>query len=144
MTYIVEIVSIIAGVVYMFTGIFRYGLWQGISISGGFMPLLCGGLVTLFSVLMLISKIKKAEKAEKLDVKAFLPVGAMVAILLCNYLVGMLGGCIVVAFLWLKFIEKYSVGKSLLVSVIMFAVVYGIFRLWLNVPFPEGLLGELL
>ena len=144
MTYIVEIVSIIAGVVYMLTGILRYGLWKGISISGGFMPLLCGGLVALFSVLMLISKIKKGEKAEKLDAKAFLPVGAMVAILLCNYLVGLLGACIVVAFLWLKFIEKYSVGKSLLVSVIMFAAVYGIFRLWLNVPFPEGLLGELL
>ena len=64
MTYIVEIVSIIAGVVYMLTGILRYGLWKGISISGGFMPLLCGGLVALFSALMLISKIKKGEKAE--------------------------------------------------------------------------------
>ena len=144
MTYIVEIVSIIAGVVYMLTGILRYGLWKGISISGGFMPLLCGGLVALFSALMLISKIKKGEKAEKMDAEAFRPVGAMVAILLCNYLVGLLGACIVVAFLWLKFIEKYSVGKSLLVSVIMFAAVYGIFRLWLNVPFPEGLLGKLL
>ncbi|SFP70053.1 Tripartite tricarboxylate transporter TctB family protein [Oscillibacter sp. PC13] len=144
MTYIVEIVSIIAGIAYMLTGILRYGIWKGISIGGGFMPLLCGGLVTLFSVLMLISKIKKGEKAEKFDKKALIPVGAMIAILLCNYLVSLLGACIVVAFLWLKFIEKYSVRKSLLVSVIMFAAVYGIFRLWLNVPFPEGLLGELL
>ena len=108
------------------------------------MPLVCGGFLTLFCVLMLISKIKKGEKADSIDKKALLPVGAMIAILLCNYLVGLLGACIVVGFLWLKFVEKFSWAKSLLVSVVMFAAVYGIFRLWLNVPFPTGLLGELL
>ena len=141
MTYIVEVVGIIAGIVYMIMGITKYGVWEGISISGGFMPLVCGGFLTLFCVLMLISKIKKADSIDK---KALLPVGAMIAILLCNYLVGLLGACIVVGFLWLKFVEKFSWAKSLLVSVVMFAAVYGIFRLWLNVPFPTGLLGELL
>ena len=144
MTYIVEVVGIIAGIVYMIMGITKYGVWEGISISGGFMPLVCGGFLTLFCVLMLISKIKKGEKADAIDKKALIPVGAMIAILLCNYLVGLLGACIVVGFLWLKFVEKFSWAKSLLVSVVMFAAVYGIFRLWLNVPFPTGLLGELL
>lgn len=144
MTYIVEVVGIIAGIVYMIMGITKYGVWEGISISGGFMPLVCGGFLTLFCVLMLISKIKKGEKADSIDKKVLIPVGAMIAILLCNYLVGLLGACIVVGFLWLKFVEKFSWAKSLLVSVVMFAAVYGIFRLWLNVPFPTGLLGELL
>ena len=39
MTYIVEVVGIIAGIVYMIMGITKYGVWEGISISGGFMPL---------------------------------------------------------------------------------------------------------
>ena len=56
MTYIVEVVGIIAGIVYMIMGITKYGVWEGISISGGFMPLVCGGFLTLFCVLMLISK----------------------------------------------------------------------------------------
>ena len=144
MTYIVEVVGIIAGIVYMIMGITKYGVGEGFSISGLFMPLVCGGFLTLFCVLMLISKIKKGEKADSIDKKALIPVGAMIAILLCNYLVGLLGACIVVGFLWLKFVEKFSWAKSLLVSVVMFAAVYGIFRLWLNVPFPTGLLGELL
>ena len=101
MTYIVEVVGIIAGIVYMIMGITKYGVWEGISISGGFMPLVCGGFLTLFCVLMLISKIKKGEKADSIDKKALIPVGAMIAILLCNYLVGLLGACIVVGFLWL-------------------------------------------
>lgn len=144
MTYVIEIFSIIAGLFYIYMGATKYGWWDGISIGGGFMPIICGGLVVIFSVLMLISKIKKGEKAEKFDKKAFIPVGAMILILLCNYLVGLIGACAVVAFLWLKIIEKYSWLKSALVSVILFACVYGLFRLWLNVPFPTGLLGSLL
>ena len=52
----------------------------------------------------------------------------------------LLPACILVSFLWLLLIEKYSWKKALLISVIMFVCVYGIFRLWLNVPFPKGLL----
>ena len=70
MTYIVEVVGIIAGIVYMIMGITKYGVWEGISISGGFMPLVCGGFLTLFCVLMLISKIKKGEKADSIDKKS--------------------------------------------------------------------------
>lgn len=66
MTYIVEVVGIIAGIVYMIMGITKYGVWEGISISGGFMPLVCGGFLTLFCVLMLISKIKKERKRIRL------------------------------------------------------------------------------
>lgn len=144
MTYIIEIFSIIAGLFYIYMGAAKYGWWKGISISGGFMPIVCGVLVVIFSVLMLIKKIRTKEKMEKIDLKALLPVGAMALILLCNYLLGLVGACVIVAFLWLKFIEKYSWVKSLIVSVIMFACVYGIFRMWLNVPFPTGLLGEIL
>ncbi len=67
MTYIVEVVGIIAGIVYMIMGDYEIRRVEGISISGGFMPLVCGGFLTLFCVLMLISKIKKGEKADSID-----------------------------------------------------------------------------
>lgn len=144
MTYIIEIFSIIAGLFYIYMGAVEYGWWKGISISGGFMPIICGGLVVIFSVLMLVKKIRSKEKMEKIDIKALLPVGAMALILLLNYLLGLIGACIIVAFLWLKFVEKYAWLKSLVISVVMFICVYGIFRMWLNVPFPTGLLGSVL
>lgn len=144
MTYMIEIFSIAAGIFYVYMGATKYGWWKGISISGGFMPIVCGALLILFSVLMLIAKLKKKEKAEKINPKVFIPMGAMILILLLNHLVGLVGACIVVAFLWLKLIEKYSWVKSTVVSVILFVCVYGIFRMWLNVPFPTGLIGSLL
>ena len=93
---------------------------------------------------MIISKKKKGVKSEKFEAKALLPVGAMILILLCNLLFGMLPACMIVAFLWLKFVEKYSWKTSLIATVILYIFIYAIFKLWLNVPFPTGLLGELL
>ena len=144
MTYIVEIFSIAAGAFYIYMGAAKYGWWKGISISGGFMPIVCGALLVLFSVLMVISKARRGQKAEKIDPKALIPVGAMVLILLLNYLLGLVGACIAVAFLWLRLMEKYSWGKSAFVSLVLFVCVYGIFRMWLNVPFPTGLIGSLI
>ena len=140
MAYIVEIIGIIAGLGAIGMGLGKYGWWNRISIGGGFMPTVVGVLLVLFCVLMVISKAKRKETGEKLDLKVFLPVGAMLLILLCNYLLGLIPACILVSFLWLLFIEKYNWKKALLISAIMFACVYGIFRLWLNVPFPKGLL----
>lgn len=144
MAYIIEIIGIITGVLYVIMGVSKYGIWSRITINGGFMPAVCGALVTVMSILMIISKKKKGVKSEKFEAKALLPVGAMILILLCNLLFGMLPACMIVAFLWLKFVEKYSWKTSLIATVILYIFIYAIFKLWLNVPFPTGLLGELL
>lgn len=143
-TYIVEIVSILAGAVFVFLGLTKYGVWKGISISGGFMPVLCGGLVIIFSVLMIFSKIKRKGKAEKIPLAALIPVGAMLLILAFNALFGLIGACVAVSFLWLKIIEKYTWRRSIIVSVFLFIFIYGVFKLWLKVPFPMGLLENIL
>lgn len=143
-TYVVEIFCIIAGIFYIFMGISKYGLWKGISIGGGFMPFVCGAAIIILSILMLIAKRKKTEQLSKIEAKVFLPIGAMILILLLNHLFGLIGACIAVAFLWLKFIEKYSLLKSAGTSVILLIFIYAVFCMWLNVPFPVGLLGSML
>ena len=143
-TLVIEIAGILIGLFYVVMGAAKYGVWKGISISGGFMPIVCGGLLVIFCVLMILSKVKKKEHAEKLSPKVLIPLGAMAAILVLNYLVGLIGACIIVAFLWVKFIEKFSWKKSILTAVVLFMFVYGIFRLWLTVPFPTGLLGTII
>lgn len=143
MTYIFEIFCIIAGIFYIFMGISKYVLWKGISIGGGFMPFICGAALVLLSILMLIDKRKRADNPAKIKSKVFLPVGAMILILLLNYILGLVGACIAVSFLWLKFVEKYSLLKSAGSSVILLIFIYFIFCIWLNVPFPRGLLGSI-
>lgn len=144
LTYIVEIICIAAGLLFIIMGVNDYGLWKGISISGGFMPLFVGTLIILFSVALLIAKFRRKEKAEKIDPKAFIPVGAMLLILVLNWLIGLMGACVVMSLLWLRFVEKYSWKTSIITTICIFAATYGIFKLWLNVPFPTGLLGEIL
>lgn len=144
MTYIIEILGIVAGLFYIIYGLGKYGWWEGISISGGFMPVVCGSFVVVCATLMLIDKIRKKEKAEKFNVRALIPVGAMLLILVCNYFIGMLGACVLVMFLWLRFFEKYSWLKSAVISAVIFVGVFAIFRLWLNVPFPKGIIGQLM
>ncbi len=144
MIYIIEIFSIVAGIFYIFMGAAKYGWWEGISISGGFMPVVSGAFLVVFAIWMLVEKVKKGDKAEKFQSRCFLPVGAMLLILLCNYLTGMLGACAVVMFLWMKFYEKYSWLKSFMATLMIMAFVYGVFRIWLNVPFPKGFAGNLM
>lgn len=144
MTYIIEFFCIIAGVFYIFMGISKYGLWKGISISGGFMPFICGGAIIILAVFMLISKRKKSASPEKMELKVLLPIGAMLLILILNYILGLIGACIAASFLWLKFVEKYSWLKSITASAILLIFIYAIFCIWLKVPFPTGLLGFIL
>lgn len=144
MTFIVEILGIIFGLFYVIMGVTKYGLWEGKTILGGFLPTVCGGLLAVLCVLMIISKIKRGDKSAAFDKVAFLPVIAMIAILLVNTLIGLLPACIVVSLLWLRFVEKYSWKTSVIASAILFAFMYAIFSMWLNVPFPKGLIGELL
>ncbi|MDO5400327.1 MAG: tripartite tricarboxylate transporter TctB family protein [Eubacteriales bacterium] len=144
LSFIIEIIGILTGLFYVIMGVTKYGLWAGITINGGFMPAVCGGLVSILCVLQIITKIKKGVKPDTFDPKAMVPVAAMVLILVCNALIGLLPACMAIAFLWIKFIEKYSWKTSLVVTVILYLATYGIFKLWLNVPFPTGLIGELL
>ena len=104
------------------------------------MPIVCGGLVLIISVLMLVSKVKKKETAKQFTSKSIIPMGAMGVVLIFNQVIGLLGACALVTFLWLKFIEKYSYLRSAVVSSVLFAGVYAIFRMWLNVPVPMGIL----
>lgn len=42
-------------------------------------------------------------------------------------------------FLWMKFLSKYSFLKSIGVSLAFTLFIFGVFRVWLRVPFPSGL-----
>lgn len=120
-TYIIEIIGIVAGLFFCIMGVAKYGLWEEITILGGFLPAVCGAATALLSALMIRAKIKRGDKAESFDIKSLIPVGAMILILLCNYLVGLMGACLVISLLWLRFVEKISWIKSILICAVFFA-----------------------
>lgn len=120
----------------------RIGLWVRKGPGPGFLPLLAGGLCILLSLVVLFKDLKNPE-SEKFDIKALLPVGALVATLLVSYLVGVTISLVIFVFLWLFLFEKLPLRNSLAVAIIWPGVLYAIFVLWLQTPLPQGLLGWL-
>lgn len=138
MSYIMELIFILIGLASIYLGYAEYEFWIKTVPGGGFMPVLAGGLIVLISLMVIFDK-KKAQKI-KLVGKAFYPVAAVLITIALNVVVGVLPAITFMVFGWLKWIEKYNYKKSMIIALITSACAYGIFWVWLRVPFPTGLL----
>jgi len=147
---------LIAGL-WMYMGISEYGMWiPGVSADTGFIPTVFGAIVLLFSIVKLVKDIKayrqsRAEataEAKKLSVmevlvklKPLLPaLTAVLAILLIKFL-GMVIGTFLSLFFYMKVVNNDKWIKSIWVPAVITLFFYGVFVLWLKVPFPRGIFG---
>lgn len=152
---VIEIILMAVSVLWIVMGVGEYGIWAGQAPGGGLFPLIGGIIVLLCCAADIIMRIVKKEslmgkKDEGEDEyimlgwvprqlrPLFVALYAFVSIFLLKYL-----GFIICAFftcaIWLIFISKQKVVKSLLISVITTALLYSVFVLWLNIPFPKGI-----
>ena len=68
----------------------------------------------------------------------------MLVIFGASYLIGFLPTLLLFYIFWLRVMEKMPVRTIIIATVVMTAIVYGTFSMWLRVPFPEGLLLEMI
>jgi hypothetical protein len=134
-TGVIAIVWIVAGVV-------RYGWWLDGRPQSGFFPIIVGALMLLVSVLAVVNETKVSQPVFLRT--HVLPVMAAIGMVLLALLIGFFPALVVYVFGWLRWFERYSLKLSGLTTVLTTAAVYGIFRLWLRVPFPTGWLFNLL
>lgn len=120
----------------------KYGLWVRKGPGGGFLPMVAGLLTVLIGLLVLKNSWKE-ETLGTFSPKVLIPIGAMIAIALSSKLIGLLGAIIVYLFCWLNFYSKTSLKTSIIVSIVCPAIIYAIFVVWLKVPVPTGLIGNL-
>ena len=155
---VISVLLIIVSCLWMFMGIFEYGMWiPGVSADTGFIPTVFGGIVLLFSVVKLIRDIKAyshsrqelvvegKQKASFLEIlvklKPLLPaVVAALAIVLIKVF-GMVIGTYVSLFIYMKFVNNDKWIKSIWVPAVITLFFYAVFVLWLRVPFPRGIFG---
>jgi len=133
-----EITFIFIGIVSIYLGISEYEFWRTTVPGGGFMPVLVGGLVILVIILTIVDK--KSKQKFKIEGKAFIPVTAILAMLVLNSLIGLIPALTAMVFVWLKWFEKYPLKTAIITTVLTSTFTYAIFGVWLNVPFPTGLL----
>ena len=140
---VVALACIAIAVVWMYLGITKYGLWDPKEGPlSGFFPTIIGGVLLISSVLYFIRSFSmEGAKYEKGAIQ--LAIG-MLVIFGVSYLIGFLPTLLLFYIFWLRMMEKMSVRTSIIATVVMTAIVYGTFSMWLKVPFPEGLLLEMI
>ena len=124
-------------------------LSDGMSIGGGLLPAFASGLLILLVIIEIVNTFRK-EKIDKayfqktirdVNWKDMIPLGIGVLCLIGSWLIGLFLTLTVMLFCWLKVLSKYSWKKSAVVTVCVMAFLYGVFKLWLQLPLPHGLLG---
>ena len=115
------------------------GFWSEAEGPGaGFFPAIIGCVLVFFSIVEFIKSIGSDEV--KFDKEALYIVGSVAGILILNFLIGLLPALFIYYIAWLKFIEKYPWKKVILITIFYGGIMYGVFSLWLKVPFPTGIL----
>lgn len=140
---VVALACIAIAVVWMYLGITQYGLWDPKEGPlSGFFPTIIGGVLLISSALYFIRSFSmEGAKYEKGAIQ--LAIG-MLVIFGVSYLIGFLPTLLLFYIFWLRVMEKMSVRTIIIATVVMTAIVYGTFSMWLKVPFPEGLLFEMI
>lgn len=142
--------------VWAYVAVFDPGLWiPGVSADSGFVPLLFSLLTLLCSIPMLIASIKKykardveAEKAAKAAdtsttkakviafARKYCPAFFGVFGILCLQYLGLIPMVFLLVLGWMKLMNNFSWPKSVLIAGIVTVVIYLIFDMWLQIPFP--------
>ena len=108
----------------------------------GFFPgIISIGLIAL-SVLAFINGLK-SPTAEFRLINWYVPL-AVLLIIAATYVIGMIPSLLIFVLLWLKVYEKQSWTTTIIALLIVSFIVIGCFRIWLDIQFPIGFIGELI
>jgi len=142
----IVIFQIFVAVVWIQQGIVRYGFWVDGKPGGGFVPVVFAALVLGAAIIILIRGVfgkKSTQEPHRFQVGAYLPAAAAVIGAFMIQVLGITAAVFFFVMIWMRYLSKYSWLKTLLSSAIFTLFIYGVFRFWLHVPFPKGLIYEL-
>jgi len=123
----------------IYQGWFRYGFWENNGPGSGFIPVIACVLLAIFTLSIFMKDIKQPSVLNK---KQLYPiVGGGILLLLSIQVVGMILSIAVFMIVWLFAIEKSPILRASIYGLTTTAVIYIIFKVALEVPLPEGLIG---
>ncbi len=141
---LVPLITMGIGILFAVISFGQYGFWDSTAMkpTKGFFPgIISVGLIAL-SVLAFINGLK-SPNAEFRLINWYVP-AAVLLIIGATYIIGMIPSLLIFVFLWLKIYEKQSWTTTLIALAIVAFIVIGCFRIWLDIQFPIGFIGELI
>lgn len=140
---LLPILAIVAGFIWM-AGAVEYGLWVRRGPGGGFLPMFAGIATILFAIWVLYGERNEQVSSETVSWRAFLPIAALVGVVFCSYVIGLVLSIALFVILWLKAVEHHKISFSVITGALCAGIIYAIFGMWLQVPFTLGLFEYLL
>ena len=141
---IVPVVTCAIGILFASIAFGQYGFWDSVAMkpTKGFFPgIISIGLIAL-SVLAFVNGLK-SPTAEFRLINWYVPL-AVLLIIAATYVIGMIPSLLIFVFLWLKVYEKQTWTTTIIALLIVSFIVIGCFRIWLDIQFPIGFIGELI
>ena len=141
---IVPVVTCAIGILFASIAFGQYGFWDSVAMkpTKGFFPgIISIGLIAL-SVLAFINGLK-SPTAEFRLINWYVPLSVLL-IIAATYVIGMIPSLLIFVLLWLKVYEKQSWTTTIIALLIVSFIVIGCFRIWLDIQFPIGFIGELI
>ncbi len=117
------------------------------ALGSGFFPRIMSILLVVLLSIYFIQTLrgKSDEQAEELDkevvLKQIILIVLLIASLISTQIIGMLASIGLFMFITLVFIIKIQWLRSLIFTISVLIVMYGIFVLWLDSPLPLGIFG---
>lgn len=141
--FIIPLVTAAIGIVFAYLGFIQFGFWvDKKGPQGGFFPAIVAIVLIAISILAFIQAFKE-EKAVYPLANWRVVVGALCTIA-ASMLIGMIPSVVLYVVLWLRLVEKYTWKKAIIPAIFISVVIIGTFVLWLKVPFPQGIIFEML
>lgn len=141
--YLIPVGSILFGAIFAGISLKEYDLIDPTKgPMAGFMPTVIGGLLVLVGIIDLVQAGKNEEPDFQKD--NWMLVLGVLLVIAGSYIFGVLPGAFLLAFIWLKFKEKYSWKITFLAMAFVIVVVMGVFVFWLDIPFDYGIVGDIL
>ena len=138
---------LLIGIVWAVNGL-RTGVWDRVTLDGGFMLLFVGAFICLLSLIVFVRLFRK-EEAEPVEEDAepgnpnkkllFTLLFTVVGLLAMQYVLGTVVSLTAFLILWMKVYRKITWTKTLIITACVMAVIYSVFVIWLKVRFPTFL-----
>ncbi len=135
---ILPALTFVTGIVWVVLGITKYGWWSDNGPASGFFPSIIGLILSGISILAILDE--RGKDSPGYFREHIYPLLAATGIIIAAMIIGFFPALMLFVFGWLKWFEKYSLRFSLVTGTITVLSLYGIFVLWLRVPFPAGLI----
>ena len=142
----IVVIELLVAIVWIQQGIVQYDFWKDGVPGGGFVPVVFASLMLAVAIAILIRVIfgkKKTGKTYRFKAASYLPAAAAVIGVFMIQVLGIAPAVFLFSTIWMHYLSKYSWSKTLISSSIFSVFIFGVFRLWLHVPFPQGFIYRL-